>query len=359
MKTVKLLSILLICFLSASTFAGNKPDKEVLKAFDLRMNGKVDEAKVLLEQILTKDSTNAMAHYEMARIKHYMLVGGGGTKIDDIVNSIDKAVQFDPKNVTYAYYCGIAKFLKSFIAMQTGQQDQIKNNIAETCKQFEKVLTLKPDYCEPMLYLVEIYGMLPPDMGGDSLKAQAWAAKLAKTDSYFGARAKADLLPESADREKFWKDQIALKGRTPNLLSQAGIACLFKDDPENAEKYFNEAIKSDPKENIRILDLGRYHMMQAMQNKDLAGTELPIAKSYFEKYLQTKPEPVVPMKAYTIGVFGIIDMIQGNQAGAEKMREEAKALDKYFSKATGVPEQILFEPPDEICHHFSSFFMPY
>ena len=39
------------------------------------MKGQVDEAKALLESILEKDSTIAMAHYEFGRLKQYMFVG--------------------------------------------------------------------------------------------------------------------------------------------------------------------------------------------------------------------------------------------------------------------------------------------
>ncbi|MCK9399477.1 MAG: hypothetical protein M0Q51_05715 [Bacteroidales bacterium] len=358
MKKLIILQIFIIGALASCTFAGNNPDKEVLKAFNLRMNGKVDEAKALLETILVKDSTNAMAHYEMARLKHYMLTGGGGIKTEDILTSVNKAVTYDPKNVTYAYYKAIASFLNAFMAMETGQGD-VKRYLEETCIQFDNVLSLKPDYYEASLYLVEIYGMLPKDMGGDSAKAAAYAEKLGKADSYFGAKAKAALAPENTDLVKFWKDLLVLDGKNPELFMETGRACLYTDDLINAENYFNEAIKSDPSKNILILDLARYHMMNVMQNKDLAGTELPIAKTFIEKYLKVTPEPVVPLKSYAMGLLMRVEMFLGNQAEAEKLMEEAKSLDPYFSRASGIPTLLLFDPPDQISHHYFSFFSPF
>jgi hypothetical protein len=359
MKKLVILQILIIGILVSCSFAGNNPDKkEVQKAFELRMNGKVDEAKALLETILVKDSTNAMAHYEMARLKHYMLIGGGGTKIDDILASVNKAVTYDPKNVNYAYYKAIASFLNAFMAMQTGQ-GEVKNYIKETCIQFEKVLTLKPDYYEASLYLVEIYGMLPQDMGGDSAKAVAYAEKLTTMNGYFGAKAKAALASENTDLVKFWKDLLVLDGKNPDLLMEAGRACLYIDDLTNAEKYFDDAIKSDPSKNILILDLARYHIMMAMQNENLGSTELPLAKTFIEKYLKTIPEPVVPLKAYAMGLLTRIEMFLGNQAEADKLMEEAKSLDPYFSRASGIPTLLLFDPPDQISHHYFSFFSPF
>jgi len=359
MKKLILLLILSIGLMVFNSYAGNKPDKEVQKAFELRMNGKVDEAKAMLEGILTRDSTNAMAHYEMARLKQYMLIGGGGMKIDDILTSINKAVTYDPKNVTYAYYKAIATFLNAFMAMETGQQDAVKGRVAETCIQFEKVLSLKPDYYEARLYLVEIYGLLPRDMGGDSVKAVAYAEKLSIMDKYFGAKAKAVLASESTDKVKYWEDLLVSNGKNPEFMMEAGKACLFKDDLVNAEKYFDMAIKADPSKNILIIDLARYHIMQVMQNKDVAKTELPIAKTYLEKYLKTVPEPAIPLKAYTLGLMSLTERFQGNQEEAEKLVAEAKSMDKYFSRASGVPTLMLFDPPDQISHHYVSFFSPF
>jgi tetratricopeptide (TPR) repeat protein len=358
MKKLIFTLILSFVLLTSNSYAGSKPDKEVQKAFELRMNGKVDEAKALLESILTKDSTYAMAHYEMARLKHYLLVGGGELKIDDILTSVNKAVKYDPQNVTYAYYKAIANFLNAFMAMEMGQ-GEVKSRIAETCTQFEKVLSLKPDYYEASLYLVEIYGMLPRDMGGDSVKAVTYVSKLAAADKYYGAKAKAVLAPESTDRVKFWEDLVAKNPKSQEYLCEAGKACLLKDDFSKAEKFFNEAIKANSSNNILILDLARYHIMKVMQNQDQAKTDLPVAKTYLEKYVKTLPEPVIPLKAYTLGLLSMSERFLGNQVESDKLQEQAKSLDKYFSRASGVPTLLLFDPPSQVSHHYFSFFSPF
>ena len=341
-----------------SSAEDNTDKNAVLKAFDLRMNGKADEAKTLLDGILLKDSANALAWYEKARLQDYLLTGGGEMKMDNILAPINKAVNLDPQNVTYAYFKGIASFLNAFMAMQMGN-GEVKNKITETCTQFEKVLALKPDYYEASLYLVEIYGMLPKNMGGDSLKAVAIAKKLESANAYFGAKAKADLAPETTDQVKFWQDQLNKDKKNPEILMEIGRACLYKDDPENAEKYFDQAIQKDPSKNILILDLARYHMMKAMQNMELAKTELPMAKLLLEKYLKSVPEPVVPLRAYTLGLMTHVEMMLGNKAESEKLMEEAKRLDPCFSRASGVPTLLLFDQPDQISHHFFSFFKPF
>jgi tetratricopeptide (TPR) repeat protein len=345
-------------FTESCSVRGSKPEKDVRKAFEMRMNGKVDEAKALLDSILKNDSTNAMAWYELARLQQYMLVGGGDVKTTEILATISKAVVLEPKNVTYAYYKAIASFLNAFMSMQMGQ-GEVKNIITETCAHFEKVLSLKPDYHEARMYLVEIYGLLPPEMGGDSAKAQEQAKKLLAADPYFGAKAKAALASEGTDILKLWDDLIALDSQNADLYMEAGKACLLKEDPKAAEINFDMAIKYDPAKSILILDLARFHVMKVMQNSELASDELPIAKKYLEKYLNTSPEPNIPLKTYTIGLLARVEMFLGNQAEAEKLMDEAKSLDPYFSRASGVPTLLLFDPPDQISHHYFSFFNPF
>jgi tetratricopeptide (TPR) repeat protein len=358
MKKMIFLQTLLIAALVSWSFACNNPGQEVQKAYEMRMKGDVDGAKALLDNILAEDSTNAMAHYEMARLKHYMLLGGGGTNLEGLNYSIAKAVAYDPGNPIYQYYNAIVSFLNAYIVMESGQ-GPLKELIGGACAQFEKVLTLKPDYYEAMLYLVEIYGLLPPDMGGDSVKAAFFRDKLTAADHYYGAKAVAILLPEDTDMVKYWEDLLASDPADPDLLKEAGLAYLYKEDPVNAELYFEKSVKSDPSRNTFYLDLARYHVMMVMQNQDKAAAELPLAKTMIEKYLQATPAPSIPMKAYATGLLAQIEMFLGNQAEGEKLMQEANTLDKYFSKAFGLPMQVLFDPPDKISHHFLSFFRPF
>lgn len=354
-----LIFTLMVSVSATALFASNSGGKkQVLEAYELRMNGKADEALFLLESVLTEDSTVAMAHYEMARTKHYMLVGGGSAGIDDVIESINRAVTYEPENIIYAYYNAIVRFLHAYMAMRQGPEE-VKSRISESCQRFEKVLEMKPDYHEARMYLVEIYGKLPPEMGGDSARAAGHAEKLIKTDVFFGAMAKAALAAEDFDQPGFWKDALAADSRNPLLMKELGKAYLYEGDPATAEKYFEEARKADPANNILVLNLARYHMMTVRRNRDLAGEELPLAKKFIEKYLSSTPGPLVPLKAYAKGLLVIIERFSGNQAEAEKLQAEATSLDPYFSKASGLPEMLLFVPPDKIVRHYSSFFRPF
>ena len=66
-------------------------DKNVQQAYQLRMNGQADSAKIILEQVLSKDSTNAAAWYELARTKQHMGLGNPRKLISGIAEILQAA----------------------------------------------------------------------------------------------------------------------------------------------------------------------------------------------------------------------------------------------------------------------------
>ncbi len=331
-------------------------DNDVMKAYNLRMQGKVDQALILLDSILANDSTNAMAYYELSRTYKYMLTGGGDVSMDEILTNIDNATLYDSGNVIYAYAKAKYNFLNAYIAMMKNQDD-VMDAVEKTSQEFKHVLKLKSDYPEAMLYLVEIYGLLPPEMGGDSVKAVDYVELLEETDDYYAAKAWLDM--NEVDEVTFWKEYLSSHDTTADVFKEIGIAYLYQEDPEQAEDYFNQAMLMDSTQNILLLDLARYYMYQVMQNRELADSLLPISADYTEQYLASEPAPVIPLQAYATGMLVKTKMFTGHKEEAEKLMEKAKSLDPYFSRASGIPSPSLFEPPDVINHHFGSFSRPF
>ncbi|NQU51702.1 MAG: hypothetical protein HQ522_04095, partial [Bacteroidetes bacterium] len=255
-------------------------DKVVLEAYELRIDGKTDQAKELLLNILEEDSTNATAYFELARTLNYMNIMGS----EEASQAIQTALKYDPDNIVYAYYNAKNCFLKAYIAMHQ-EADNTKDLINDVCNEFVKVLEMKSDYPEALMYLVEIYGMLPEDMGGDKIKAEEYARKLEKMDKFYGVKARLVLMPEGSDMVKYWKNYIAKNGEDCKALKELGVANLFNDDIDSAQESFTKAIALDKSQNIRLLDLSRFHMMKVMQNRDAAEAELPKSKVYIEQYL--------------------------------------------------------------------------
>jgi tetratricopeptide (TPR) repeat protein len=114
------------------------------------------------------------------------------------------------------------------------------------CGYYESALKLKPDYHEALLYLVQIYGLLPEDMGGDKSKAEQYAKKLEEMDEILGAKARAILMPEEADYVEYWQKVSDKHKGNAEVLRELGRAYLFKDQVEEGVKCIDEAIGITP-----------------------------------------------------------------------------------------------------------------
>lgn len=349
------LIISLLLFSSVIFAAYSKSDDEaVMQAFQLRMNGKSDQAKELLINIIKEDPKNALAQYELARTLNYINM----FPTEDASKAMKTAKDLEPENVIYAY--GYAKncFLEAFMAMQQGNGD-VKALIGKTCDEFNNVLKMDPGYNEALMYLVEIYGMLPAEMGGDKIKAEQYAQTLEKQDKFYGARARLLMMPEGTNMVEYWKNYIAKNGESLEALKALGAAALLNEDVETAKESFTKAMAKDKSQNIRVLDLARFHMMKVMQNRDAAAAELPKSITYIDQYLASTLEPILPLKAYALGMKINIERILGNNEEAEKAMKDANALDPHFSRAFGIPSMAQFEPPTKPDHQFVSFFSPF
>lgn len=66
-----ILTIVLTVCISGSD---SRASEQVMKSYELRMQGKVNEAKSLLDQALAENPNDAEAHFELARTKFYLVM---------------------------------------------------------------------------------------------------------------------------------------------------------------------------------------------------------------------------------------------------------------------------------------------
>jgi tetratricopeptide (TPR) repeat protein len=138
-----------------------------------------------------------------------------------------------------------------------------------------------------------------------------------------------------------------------------GRVYLHDKNIDEATKCFEKAISLNTKKNILYVDLGRYNMMQAMQNPAKLDSLAPLIENAFEIYLKSQPEPIIPLKAFVIGNLARIKFRIGDKENGNKLNKEAMTLDPNYSKASAIPSQILFDPPDEISRVHGYFFRPF
>jgi len=339
---------------------GSELGSTVQKAYELRMNGKVDKAKELLANAISEDPANAAAHYELARTNLHMALGNPRKlqeSIGDAQQSIQKAVKNDPNNVIYSFFEGHIAVFQAYISLQKNQPDT-KEKYARVCAAFESALKHKPDYYQAMLYLVEIYGTLPEDKGGDKSKAEHYAKQLEEKDEIFGAKARSILLPEDVNRTGYWQNVLKDHEGNANVLVELGRAHLYKDEVEEGVSCFKQAMTIDPQRTTLLLDVGRYHLYKAMRDEKLRDKELPLAQEAFNKYLSSEPNSP-PLEAYTLELLAKIKWGMGDNEAVTQLRERARTIDPYRSQASGVPSPELFVPPGQISYNHRYLFQPF
>lgn len=348
-RSIKLLALgILLATIACASLQASQTDETAQKAYELRMDGKADEAKALLEKALSDDPGNAAAHYELART-HLYLATGNPPQLEEQLRSaqsaIEKAVELEPDSAVYALLQGHVAFFHAYMSLKSGGEGA-KEKFAKVCSAFERAARNKPGNSTPMLYLVEIYGSLPEEMGGDKAKAEKCAEKLDGLDAVCAAKARSILLPEDTDRIAYWKQVLEKHAGNAAVLEELGKACFCDEKFDEGVRYIEKAIKADPARKYLILDLARVHLFRVMRGLGDKEASLNASSSAAARYLETNPLP--PLKAYTLGIMSKIKRGMGDEDGSAKMREEAARIDPNFSKASAIPRAELFMPPGKL-----------
>ena len=94
--------IVSLIIISAGPRAVNLMDtnEQVIQAYELRMNGKIEESKSMLESVMEAEPTNASAYFEMARLVKSTDI----MNVDQILEYCDKAIENDSNNVAYYFF---------------------------------------------------------------------------------------------------------------------------------------------------------------------------------------------------------------------------------------------------------------
>ncbi|MGD0463458.1 MAG: tetratricopeptide repeat protein [Tepidisphaeraceae bacterium] len=349
-------------FVAAAAGQGETQSMKVaVDAYTLRMQGRVDDARAMLEQAIREDPRNAAAHYELARTLVHMALGNPQKmqeRLAEAQQSMARAQEDDPNNVIYPFFDGHIALLQAYPSWMQGRPDT-REKVARLCGAFESALKLKPDYRQAMLYLVEIYATLPQDQGGDKSKAEKYARQLEAMDAVFGAKARSILIPEEANNVDYWQNVLKQHEGDADVLEELGKAYLRADKVDDAVACFEKAIKINPEKALLFLDLSIYHTWSAMRagnGSELFRKAVASGDAAVTRYLDSNP--VLPMRAYALGVQYKYKLHSGHKQQADELLKQAKALDPYFSKATGAPNPDLFTPPDEISHNHRYLFRP-
>lgn len=351
----------MLVFLINLSCSDQESDQQVFEAYNLRISGHADSARLLLDKIVEDNPEMALAWYELARTTLHMEMNNP-QEIDQTLEKANtymgKAISCEPKNALYYSYKGGLETLQFYMALQMGKEDA-GSYLVQLEETYNTVFQLDPSYYENKITLVEFFGGLPEDMGGDKVKAEKYTKELEEADLVSGAKAREILMPEDADYEAFWKAIIIKAPESADALQALGRVYLFMGNFENASQYYQQAIELDQSKNVLYLDLGRYQLMKAMQNPAVLDSIAPLVKVQFDKFLGSEPEPLNPMKAWTYSKLAMISSRTGNETGAETLMKKATDLDPYHSAAFGRPGNKAYCSPDKVIHEQSYFLSPF
>ncbi|HSG29803.1 MAG TPA: hypothetical protein VLA34_15080, partial [Candidatus Krumholzibacterium sp.] len=235
-------------------------------------------------------------------------------------------------------------------------EQNAKKYIAEIAAAYEELLEIMPDDPVVLMSLVELYGDVPAEMGGDPSKAAEYASRLAGADDLMACKAHCIIMPEDFDRVGFWEEILKKKPSDASVLEELGKTCMREGKTEKGTECLEKAMEADPSRTTLLLDIARHQIMKSRQDPSIKEDAIAKAIVAVDRFLKT--EPIVPLKAYALGMLARLNYAKGDRSEGDRFKDEAESLDPYFSKASAIPSADLFDPPGVFPRHHSYMFRP-
>ncbi len=321
----------LACFaaatMNASAMAGVTPAQE---AFTLRMDGKSDEAKLLLLDSLAEDDSDAAAWFELARTEFYHF------EFDAAADAIDKAIELVPDNAHYRYLAGVTAGYNAVLKAKSPEtRNQIEPLMGESIAAFQKAVELDPEHHDARIMLINMLLETPEKQGGDKSEAKRQVEKLESLDEIRGLEGRLITNDVSDEKEvSLWKKMVATHHASADAHAGLARAYLKASELEKAEEQINEVIRLDP---------GRESLLIAYYRECAMNKANERAQKGVLRYLDT--DPIAPMRSYATFCLAVLNKKQGNRDKAEALLAEAKQIDPHCWTTFMEPPAVLFDKP--------------
>ena len=317
----------------------SNPDVAV-RAFELRMAGRVDEAKKLLEKAVAANPKNAPAQFELARDYFYTIMDQPDQVSDNLKQkqmamknnlrqarkAIQKAIKANPDNPRYHYWAGkIATYNAINDAHSIWTMPAVPTHSNDAIRSYEKAVDLKPDFHQARLELMGCYDRLPWLCGGNKSKAEQHTRRLERMDPVYGAKARCEIQPRKTREEKIAIWEKIIHNFPDNAGAHVGLARelmhegdLPASDMEMCVEHIDKALELDPSHSEILLDLA-WHYRRAKQPDK--------AKDGLQRFLHQDPSPPVALQAIALRELATIQSMQGKEQEAESLVKHADELD--------------------------------
>lgn len=230
----------------ALLFCGARGFADDLQAESLLKQGRVDEAAIMLNQILSAQPHDARAHQLLCRVYYAQDMA------DSAVHQCEQATSDDPSNSDYQMWLGRAYGLKASQAnMLTAFAVAKKVHVA-----FEQAVQLNPSNVQAMSDLGQFYVSAPGIVGGGIDKARALVPKIMSRSPQKAHRLLAMIAKKKSDpttAEAEYKSAIAA-GKAPEAWVDLGQFYQENSQPDKAVAALESSVQANRAQNSSLVD---------------------------------------------------------------------------------------------------------
>ncbi|MGE0761516.1 MAG: tetratricopeptide repeat protein, partial [Pirellulaceae bacterium] len=274
----------LLLLLALGSRQAMSDEDAVHQAYRARMAGKIDEARQRLEPALGEGPGQALAWFELARLRFQQ----DGQSLDSAAAAIQRAVQLAPDESRYhrwsariALYNGILK---------SHQRGDVQGEFRRAVAAAERAVVLAPDDHEARRMLVSLYGNNPPELGGNRDKAEQHVVALERRSPIDGAAARCEFaLAAQPDKKVLLWREVAEKLPTEALAQEhLAIQYAWTGNIDEAARHAERALALNPQRAHVWLELSRALALQKQWEP---------AEKFARAYLEAAPPPPLALRA--------------------------------------------------------------
>jgi len=296
-----MIRILLILLISTQSFAQSNIEK-AKKLWEAKSN---IEAKKILSAITDEGKDYAAAQYYLGRI------AWDEAKFDAASDFFEEAVDANDKIAEYHLWLGntYATIAQSANMLKQGMlAPQMRS-------EWEKAISIDPTLIEARRSLIQFYLQAPGFMGGSTDKAKEMANEIAKTKPAEGHLQLGNIYlkennPQAAEKE--YNEAIKVD---PTYSPALGSFYVTQKQFDKAYTLFEDALKKDPEDYRLIYQIGK--------TSSLSGLRSERGKECLLKYLTHQPKQNEPSHARANMRLAQIFENQGDKVEAKKLYESA------------------------------------
>jgi tetratricopeptide (TPR) repeat protein len=304
-------NIIILLLLSQHLFA-QTTISDARKLYDER---KPAEAKKILTGFQSGDKDYAEAQYYLGRIsfdeKNY----------DDAEEFFEECVDTNDKVAEYHNWLG-----NTYGQIAQNANMLKKSSLAPKMRsEWERAVTLRPDYIDPRESLVQYYLQAPGFLGGGVDKAEETARQIVKMNAARGHAQMGTIYVHEKKIPEAEREYLEMVKADPETRARLGNFYLNQKMYDKSFALSEDALKKNPDDMVAMYVIGR--------TSAVSGLKLERGEECLKKYLQYTPKQNEPSHAGATMRLAQITEKKGNKTVAKELFAKALKMDAKLTEA--------------------------